>query len=152
MPSTRPAVHVEGLTRSFHGRAVLDGLQSDLRYGEFVSLLGRSGCGKSTLLRILAGLDRDTSGTVLVPRRKAVVVEAPRLLPWRRVRHNALLGRATAREPELLLLDEPFGALDAPARDKARRLVGESWRRHGCAVTSSRTTSRRRCCSPTVSW
>ncbi|WP_079087428.1 ABC transporter ATP-binding protein [Streptomyces scabiei] len=169
------AVHVEGLTRSFDGRAVLDGLRLDVRPGEFVALLGRSGCGKSTLLRVLAGLDRDIEGTVLVPRRKAVVFQAPRLTPWKWVWRNVLLGlpgrtqrslaeqaltevglehrsgarpktlsggeaqrdslaRALARDPHLLLLDEPFGALDAPARLKARRLVGELWQRRGCAV------------------
>ncbi|MFH8466971.1 ABC transporter ATP-binding protein [Streptomyces sp. NPDC017991] len=39
-----------------------------------------------------------------------------------------------AREPDLLLLDDPFGALDVPARVRAQRLVGELWQRRGCAV------------------
>ncbi|WP_223206220.1 ABC transporter ATP-binding protein [Streptomyces xanthii] len=169
------AVRVAGLTRSFDGRAVIDDLRLDVRPGEFVALLGRSGCGKSTLLRILAGLDRDIEGTVLVPRRKAVAFQAPRLMPWKRVWRNVLLGlpgtperadaeraleevglghrvdawpktlsggeaqraslaRALVREPDLLLLDEPFGALDALTRIKAQRLVGELWQRRGCAV------------------
>jgi sulfonate transport system ATP-binding protein len=169
------AVRVQGLTRSFDGRAVIDDLQLDVRPGEFVALLGRSGCGKSTLLRILAGLDRDIEGTVLVPRRKAVAFQAPRLMPWKKVWRNVLLGlpgkperavaeqaltevglthrsnawpktlsggeaqraslaRALVREPDLLLLDEPFGALDALTRIKAQRLVGELWQRRGCAV------------------
>jgi sulfonate transport system ATP-binding protein len=169
------AVRVEGLTRSFDGRAVIDDLRLDVRQGEFVALLGRSGCGKSTLLRILAGLDREIEGTVLVPRRKAVAFQAPRLMPWKKVWRNVLLGlpgrperaladraleevgldhrsdawpktlsggeaqraslaRAVVREPDLLLLDEPFGALDALTRIKAQRLVGELWRRRGCAV------------------
>ncbi|WP_075736593.1 ABC transporter ATP-binding protein [Streptomyces acidiscabies] len=174
-PVTGQAVRVEGLTRSFDGRAVIDNLQLDIRPGEFVALLGRSGCGKSTLLRILAGLDREIEGTVLVPRRKAVAFQAPRLMPWKRVWRNVLLGlpgnpsrdvadkaleevglghradawpktlsggeaqraslaRALVREPDLLLLDEPFGALDALTRINAQRLVGELWRRRGCAV------------------
>jgi sulfonate transport system ATP-binding protein len=91
-PVTPQAVHVEGLTRSFDGRAVIDDLRLDVRPGEFVALLGRSGCGKSTLLRILAGLDRDIEGTVLVPRRKAVAFQAPRLMPWKKVWRNVLLG------------------------------------------------------------
>lgn len=169
------AVRVEGLTRSFDGRAVIDQLDLDVKPGEFVALLGRSGCGKSTLLRILAGLDRDIEGTVLVPRRRAVAFQAPRLMPWKRVWRNVLLGlkgkpergvaeraleevglkhrtnawpktlsggeaqraslaRALVREPDLLLLDEPFGALDALTRIKAQRLVDELWQRRGCAV------------------
>ncbi|GGV34517.1 ABC transporter ATP-binding protein [Streptomyces spectabilis] len=169
------AVRVEGLTRTFDGRPVIDGLRLDVRPGEFVALLGRSGCGKSTLLRVLAGLDRDIEGTVLVPRRKAVAFQAPRLMPWKRVWRNVLLGlpgrperavaeraltevglghrshawpktlsggeaqraslaRALVREPDLLLLDEPFGALDALTRVTAQRLVAELWQRRGCAV------------------
>ncbi|MGB8943661.1 MAG: ABC transporter ATP-binding protein [Streptomyces sp.] len=174
-PQASSAVRVAGLTRSFDGRAVIDSLDLDVRPGEFVALLGRSGCGKSTLLRILAGLDRDIEGTVLVPRRKAVAFQAPRLMPWKRVWRNVLLGlqgkperavaeraleevglkhrtnawpktlsggeaqraslaRALVREPDLLLLDEPFGALDALTRIKAQRLVDELWQRRGCAV------------------
>ena len=38
------------------------------------------------------------------------------------------------REPDLLLLDEPFAALDALTRIKAQGLVAELWERHGCAV------------------
>ncbi|MEE1801106.1 ABC transporter ATP-binding protein [Streptomyces sp. JV176] len=169
------AVRVEGLTRSFGGRPVIDQLDLTLRPGEFTALLGRSGCGKSTLLRVLAGLDREIEGTVLVPKRRAVAFQAPRLMPWKRVWRNVLLGldgkperalaeralaevglghrsgawprtlsggeaqraslaRALVREPDLLLLDEPFGALDALTRLTAQRLVAELWQRRGCAV------------------
>ncbi|PSM41079.1 sulfonate ABC transporter ATP-binding protein [Streptomyces dioscori] len=127
-------VRVEGLTRAFDGRVVIDGLRLDIGQGEFVALVGRRGCGKSTLLRILAGLDHDLRGTVLVPRRKALALLEPRPVPrpWRTKR--ASLDRALAHEPDLLLLDDPFGALDARARAKAQRLVGDLWRRRGCAV------------------
>ncbi|MFJ9412951.1 ABC transporter ATP-binding protein [Streptomyces sp. NPDC101227] len=169
------AVEVAGLMRAFDGKAVVDGLHLTIRPGEFVALLGRSGCGKSTLLRVLAGLDREIEGEVLVPRRKAVAFQAPRLMPWKRVWRNVLLGlpgrpgrdaavralaevgldhradawprtlsggeaqraslaRALVREPDLLLLDEPFGALDALTRIKAQRLVAELWQERGCAV------------------
>ncbi|WP_079182482.1 ABC transporter ATP-binding protein [Streptomyces yunnanensis] len=169
------AVRVDGLVREFDRRRVLDGVRLDIRAGEFVALLGRSGCGKSTLLRVLAGLDREIEGEVLVPRRRAVAFQAPRLMPWKRVWRNVVLGlpgrperalaeraltevgldhradawpktlsggeaqraslaRALVRDPDLLLLDEPFGALDALTRITAQRLVAEVWRERGCAV------------------
>lgn len=87
-----PAVRVEGLTRSFDGKAVIEGLDVALNAGEFTALLGRSGCGKSTLLRVLAGLDCKITGTVLVPKRRAVAFQAPRLMPWKRIWRNVLLG------------------------------------------------------------
>jgi sulfonate transport system ATP-binding protein len=173
--SIATAVTVHGLTREFDGRAVLSNLDLEIGQGEFVALLGHSGCGKSTLLRILAGLDREIEGQVRVPRRHAIAFQAPRLMPWKRVWRNVVLGlpgradrglaakyltevgladhatswpgtlsggeaqrvslaRALVREPDLLLLDEPFGALDALTRVKAQRLVEQLWRRRTCAV------------------
>ena len=169
-----PSVRVRGLSRHFGERAVIDALNIDIAPGEFVALIGASGCGKSTLLRILAGLDAEIEGEVEVPQRCAVAFQAPRLMPWKRVWRNVVLGRpygdrakaeaalaevglthradvwpkvlsggeaqraalarALVREPDLLLLDEPFGALDALTRIKAQALVGELWQRHRCAV------------------
>ncbi|MCE3551840.1 ABC transporter ATP-binding protein [Pseudonocardia sp. RS11V-5] len=172
---TPKAVSVRGLTRRFDDRAVIEDLDLDIEPGQFVALLGASGCGKSTLLRILADLDRDVSGEVTVPRKRAVGFQAPRLMPWKKVWRNVVLGlpgkpnreravaaltevglvhrvdvwpkvlsggeaqraalaRALVREPDLLLLDEPFSALDALTRITARGLVDEVWQRHGCAV------------------
>jgi sulfonate transport system ATP-binding protein len=169
------SVQVRGLVRAFGERRVLDHLDLDIRTGEFVALLGHSGCGKSTLLRILAGLDREIEGEVVVPRRHAVAFQAPRLMPWKRVWRNVVLGlpgrpdralaqqyldevglsaratawpktlsggeaqrvslaRALVRQPDLLLLDEPFGALDALTRLKAQRLVEQLWRKYHCSV------------------
>ncbi len=168
-------VVISELSRSFGDHKVIDGLDLKIAPGEFVALLGHSGCGKSTLLRILAGIDLGIAGEVTVPVRRAVAFQAPRLMPWKRVWRNVVLGlpgrpdralaqrylaevgltgkadvwpktlsggeaqrvalaRALVREPDLLLLDEPFGALDALTRVKAQALVAELWQRHDCAV------------------
>jgi len=88
------AVQVRGLVRRFTQKGVLDGVDLDIAAGEFVALLGRSGSGKSTLLRALAGLDHDTegSGSIVVPRLLSVVFQDARLLPWKRVLDNVVLG------------------------------------------------------------
>ena len=45
---------------------VLDGASMEVKYGEFVSLMGPSGTGKSTLLYLIGGLDRDYTGDIIV--------------------------------------------------------------------------------------
>ncbi|CAM3187923.1 phosphonate ABC transporter ATP-binding protein [Pseudomonas floridensis] len=64
-----PAIHVEGLNKSFSRKSALVGLGLSIQHGEMVALIGASGSGKSTLLRHLAGLaccDRDNGGQVRV--------------------------------------------------------------------------------------
>jgi sulfonate transport system ATP-binding protein len=85
-------VRAEHVTRRFGTRTVLDGIDLTVAPGEFVALLGRSGTGKSTLLRILAGLDRDFSGSVRAAVDRAVVFQDARLVPWQRVLSNVTLG------------------------------------------------------------
>jgi multiple sugar transport system ATP-binding protein len=60
-------VTLRGLTKEFPGgvRAV-DGIDLDIRDGEFFALLGPSGCGKTTLLRTIAGLETPTAGTISI--------------------------------------------------------------------------------------
>ncbi len=60
-----PIVALHGVAKTFaNGTQALDGLDLDVRPGEFVSLLGPSGCGKSTALRLIAGLAEPTGGTI----------------------------------------------------------------------------------------
>jgi len=150
---------------------------------DFITILGPSGCGKSTLLRIVAGLDKPTSGEVLLDGRKidgpgpdrGVVFQSYTLFPWLTVADNIAFGlkekgmpegqrkdivasyiekvglkgfenhfpkqlsggmqqrtaiaRALANDPEILLLDEPFGALDNQTRALMQELLLGIWER-----------------------
>jgi sulfonate transport system ATP-binding protein len=167
---TGPVVRVRGYGRRFGDRTVLSGIDLDLHDGELVALLGASGSGKSTLLRALSGQDPDADGHVTVPRERAVAFQDHRLLPWKRVWRNVVIGvpgagkqdalaaleevgiagrasawpgtlsggesqrvalaRAFIRRPRLLLLDEPFGALDALTRLRMHKLLRELCARH----------------------
>jgi sulfonate transport system ATP-binding protein len=174
-PRITDAVTVRDVVRRFGERRVLDGLDLSIARSEFVVLLGPSGCGKSTLLRLLAGLDLPDGGTVVVPRERAVVFQADRLLPWQKVWRNVTIGldsagargralevlaevgladrasawpktlsggeaqrvalaRALVSEPDLVLLDEPFSALDAITRLHMHDLVRQLHQRHGAAM------------------
>ncbi|KHJ53226.1 sulfonate ABC transporter ATP-binding protein [Aureimonas altamirensis] len=150
---------------------------------DFVTILGPSGCGKSTLLRIVAGLDRPTSGRVTLdgveihgpgPDR-GMVFQSYTLFPWLTVEQNIGFGlrekgvpegvrretvaqyiadvglkgfenhwpkqlsggmqqrtaiaRALANDPKILLLDEPFGALDNQTRGLMQELLLGIWER-----------------------
>ncbi|MDD5579792.1 MAG: ABC transporter ATP-binding protein [Methylobacter sp.] len=68
-------------------------LKLSLNSGEFICLVGPSGCGKTTLLNIIAGLDTDYEGEIIVGRQHThpkigYIFQNPRLLPWRTVREN----------------------------------------------------------------
>ena len=173
-------VRINGLTRRFGDRTVLDHLDLTIPAGQFVALLGHSGSGKTTLLRALAGLDHDVPGTgqLQTPSNVSVAFQDSRLLPWRRVLPNVELGahhldpatrasaarealaevglegrehawpsqlsggeaqraalaRALVSQPQLLLADEPFGALDALTRTNMHHLLHALCERHHPAV------------------
>ena len=94
------------------GRLVIDNLKLCIGSQEFVCLVGPSGCGKTTLLNIIAGLDSDFEGEVLVgstanKSKIGMVFQEPRLLPWRTVRQNIELVQERFENAELIdeLLD-----------------------------------------------
>jgi NitT/TauT family transport system ATP-binding protein len=157
------------------GTVALDGMDLDIRGGEFVSLLGPSGCGKSTALRLMAGLGEPSTGTVTRPSagRLGFVFQEPTLMPWRTVWGNVRLplqmaglsrqeadprvadalarvglagferayprelsggmkmrvsiARAIATRPDLLLMDEPFAALDEITRARLNDDLLQLW-------------------------
>jgi len=101
LKSSNP-IHLQGLSRRFGERVVLDQLDLLIPQGQFLAIVGRSGCGKSTLLRLLAGLDQADAGQLQQPREQSVRVmfQEARLLPWKTVLDNVALGLPHGRRAE----------------------------------------------------
>jgi len=94
---------VRGLKKVFEGSpsvVAIESLNMDVYDGEFLCIVGPSGCGKTTLLRILAGLEKPTSGEVLLKGKpikgpgpdRVMVFQEYSLFPWRTVLGNVMFG------------------------------------------------------------
>ena len=64
------SLKVSDVSKVFEKNVALNNVNLEIQAGEFVCLLGPSGCGKSTLLRLIAGLDRPTSGQIYIGNRE----------------------------------------------------------------------------------
>lgn len=91
---------IRDLCLSYGTLKVLDGLNMDIPSGSITAVIGPSGCGKTSLLNILAGLNRQSKGTVqgLGSRPCSYCFQEPRLLPWMSARDNILF--ALSRFPD----------------------------------------------------
>lgn len=194
-PSDDEFLVIENLSKTYRTpdgdhSVVLKDINLTIRDDEYVSIIGHSGCGKSTLLKIVAGLERATSGMVRLQGKeirkpgtdRMMVFQQYSLLPWLTARDNIRLAvdealprtspaerrrivnehiemvnlsaaankypdelsggmkqrvgiaRALAIRPMMLLMDEPFGALDALTRGKLQRQVLNIWESHRQSV------------------
>ena len=121
--NTEQAISVEGLSKEFLSRGnhlpVLSEIDFHAEHGEFVTIVGPSGSGKSTLMNIMAGLDSQSSGAVLLQGevsddrlgRVGYMHQKDLLLPWRSVIDNAVLGL------------EVLGSGGVRAKEKAQHLM-----------------------------
>jgi NitT/TauT family transport system ATP-binding protein len=178
-------ISAQSLSKVFEARdgsrvVALTEIDFHIASGTFVCIVGPSGCGKSTLLRLIAGLDGNYRGCLLLDGHPVVhpspsvgmMFQSATLLPWYTILKNVMLPmqigataanadqrarallkmtklegfetkypyqlsggmqqraaicRALARDPRVLLMDEPFGALDALTRDRMNLELQRIW-------------------------
>jgi len=107
-------LEIKGITKHFKlGKGQIQALQDihfEVKSGELICLIGTSGCGKTTLLRIIAGLEKQTSGQILLNgktieatgRERGMVFQEPRLFPWLTLEENVAFGIKGLYEKKLL--------------------------------------------------
>jgi spermidine/putrescine transport system ATP-binding protein len=105
-------VRLQGVRKSFGGRPAVDGVDLEVRRGEFFSLLGPSGCGKTTLMRLVAGFEAPDAGRIelagrdmagVPPHRRDVnlVFQNYALFPHLDVGENVAFGLRLAGVPDV---------------------------------------------------
>ena len=110
-PSVPGAVALSGVTKAFGTVRAVDGIDLEIRAGEFFSMLGPSGSGKTTVLRMIAGFEEPTSGQVLLggadvtrlapfDRDVNTVFQDYALFPHLSVRQNVEYGLKVKRVPK----------------------------------------------------
>ncbi|MEU0316536.1 ABC transporter ATP-binding protein [Nocardioides sp. NPDC006273] len=104
------SVTISGLTKTYGQATAVDGLDLEIRAGEFISLLGPSGCGKTTTLRMIAGFEKPDSGSILIGGKDVVrlapyqrdvntVFQAYALFPHKSVAENVAYGLQQRKTP-----------------------------------------------------
>jgi putative ABC transport system ATP-binding protein len=129
------AIHAEQLCRHYRmGETVIravDGLDLEVRTGEFVALLGSSGSGKSSVLNLIAGLDSPTSGRVVVHDRDLAKLSREELAGYRLrtvgmvfQSFNLIASMTLAENVELPMrfAEIERGKRDSPAREALTRV------------------------------
>ncbi|HYZ17955.1 MAG TPA: ABC transporter ATP-binding protein [Gaiellaceae bacterium] len=107
-------VELRGVTKRFDDVVAVDGLDLDVKHGEFLSLLGPSGCGKTTTLRLIAGFERPDDGSILIDGD-----DVAHLPPYKRDVNTVF--QSYALFPHLTVLDNvAYGLKQAGARKGVR--------------------------------
>jgi ABC-type sugar transport system ATPase subunit len=118
------SVKLQGLSKSFGGHRVINGVDLTIEAGEFCVFVGPSGCGKSTLLRIISGLEDATEGRIEIAGRDvtgeepskrgiAMVFQSYALYPHLTVRENIGFGLALAKLPKDMIAQKVAAAAEA---------------------------------------
>src|SRR6266699_789877 len=113
-------VETKQIRKVFADHTAVDGVDLATREGEFLVLLGPSGCGKTTLLRMIAGLEKQTSGDVVIGGQ--VVNELPP-----RARKIAMVFQSYALYPHLTVFKNIAFPLKAQVVPKAARQQKVEW-------------------------
>ncbi len=122
LPSPAPLLSVRGLTKRYRpdSAAVLEGLDLELRSGEYLAIMGESGAGKSTLLNLIAGLEAPDAGQVLFEGVDLTRLDDDQRTRLRRARMGFIF-QAFHVLPYLTVLQNVALPLELLATDRAQR-------------------------------